>query len=202
MRLEVVWTPVDQELDGDVVIVEHAVGFDRESLNEVALPAGVSVTAGAAGYGKGAAGTGVALILEVAEHAVNDVGSLVGIGIALRSLLRHIAQRRARPPAAANAASLASLAAARTTQIHDAPDRWYHSRTVPLTTDGSVGTDMRDVWASTFVNETTGTSIVVFSSSTTRHLGSVTVPIEWWFNGIEGRVRTDDELRAAFRTLT
>ena len=56
---------------------------------------------------------------------------------------------------------------------------------------------MRDVWASAFVDESRGIVQVVFSSSTTRHLGTAVIAQEWFFDGSSGRIRTDAELAAA-----
>ena len=39
---------------------------------------------------------------------------------------------------------------------------------------------------------------LVFSSSTTRYLGTAVVATEWFFDGIAGDVRTDDDLAASF----
>lgn len=194
MHFEVVWAPEPSELNGDVVRVDRATGMDGELFRDLEAPRGTVLTAGHAGYGKGASATGVALILEVAEHAVNDLASLIGIGYALRALIKKVSDRRERPPVGASAEALTALAATAGADIVASPDDWYHGRTIPLTTDGSAGTDIRDVWASTFVNEARGLVYVVFSSSTTRYLGSALVPTEWWFDGAEGVLRTDDQL--------
>jgi hypothetical protein len=199
MRLEVVWAPEHSELDGDIVHVDRAIGLDRDVLSDVNAPEGTVLTVGDAAYGKGAAGTGVALILEVAEHAVNDVASLIGIGYALRALITTVSKRRERPPVGASAETLAAIAAAKASDVVASPGDWYHARTTPLTTDGSAGTDIRDVWVSAFANEAQGRVYAVFSSSTTRYLGSAVVPTEWWFDGADGVVRTDDQLADAFR---
>jgi hypothetical protein len=145
MRLEILWGAEQDELDGDQLMVERATAFAAEDLAEMNVLPDVAVSVGDGSIGKGAAGTGVALILEVAEHVVADVASLIGIGYALRDLIRRVSGRRGREPAGASALSLAALAAAETPAIAADPDAWYHSRTVPITTDGSVGTDMRDV---------------------------------------------------------
>jgi hypothetical protein len=50
-------------------------------------------------------------------------------------------------------ATSSTNAAAEAPALGDDARSWYHTRTVPLTTDGSSGTDMRDVWASAFLHE-------------------------------------------------
>jgi hypothetical protein len=194
MRLEVVWAASQDELDGDLVIVGRAVGLRLGDLADLDLPLGVTLRASEASIGKGAVGTGVGAVFEVAEHALNDVASLIGVGYVIRALISRVTQRRGGRPAGASAMSIAALAAADSERIVGTPVAWRHTRTVPLTTDGSLGTDVRDVWVSTFLNETEGIVHLAFYSSTTRYLGSATVCTECYVDGSTGRVRTDDEL--------
>jgi hypothetical protein len=196
MQLDVTWGASEVELDYDVVVIERAVGLAAQDLSNADVPPGITVRSAPGSVGKGASGPGIALVLEVAEHVINDVGGLIGIGVALRGLISKISKRRGAKPAGASALSLAALAAAATPAISDAPESWYHTRTVPLTTDGTVGTDMRDVWASAFLQESRGVVQLVFSSSTTRYLASATIATEWYFDGATGRVRSDEELAA------
>jgi hypothetical protein len=199
VRFEVTWSAEEAELEGDVVALDRARGLtvdDVEALSAEA-PAEATLTTSRGGLGKGASGTGVSLVLEIAEHAVNDVASLIGIGYALRALISKISDRRDRHPGGANDATLTALAAAETAAIADAADDWYHTRTVPLTTSGESGTDLRDVWASTFLSESRGVIEIVFLSPTTRHLGTATVAAEWFSHGDGGHLRTDAELAEA-----
>jgi hypothetical protein len=187
MRATIAWGTRPEETDGDIVYLDRAAGFD---LDEGEFPAGVVPHIGDATIGKGASGPGVALVLEIAEHALNDVASLIGLGIALRAAVRRISGRREGQPAGADAVALAAIAAAESERLFAHPESWWHVRTVPLTTDGSLGTDMRDVWASTFINDSVGVVEVVFTSSTTRYLGSVSVASEW----AGDHIRSDAEL--------
>ncbi len=195
----VVWGAQQPELDGDMLRIEFAVGLGQRDLDAAAPPAGVSISVADVSVGKGASGTGVGLVLEIAEHVLNDVAGLIGIGLFLREIISKVNARRESEPANATPLALAALGAAETPAIRDAPACWQYARTVPLTTDGSVGTDMRDVWASSFVDESTGVVQLVFSSSTTRHLGVALVPQEWWFDGANGRIRSDAELAEVLR---
>jgi hypothetical protein len=199
MRLDVTWGAKEAELDGDAVAVERAVGLTHMDLEDAPVPPDMAVRAQYGGTGKGASGPGVALVLEIAEHVVNDVGSLIGIGYALRTLISWVSQRRGAEPACASAEALAALAAASSPILSENPEAWYHTRTVPLTTDGGIGTDMRDVWVSAFVNEQAGVVQLVFSSSTTRYLGHAAVATEWYYGDGVGRVRSDDELADQLR---
>jgi hypothetical protein len=194
MRATVTWPPLPDETDGDLVDATRAQGFDNV---DGGLPAGVDASIGSAGYGKGASGNGVALVLEIAEHTINDLASLIALGVALKSVVRRITSARRREPVDADAGALSAIAAAHSDRLRADPSRWGHARTVPLTTDGSVGTDMRDVWAATFVDFQIGLTEVVFLSSTTRYLGTATVASEWLAGLDGGRVRSDAELEGS-----
>jgi hypothetical protein len=194
MSVVVLWGVEEEELDGDSVMLAQVAGFSPEDLSGVQLPAGMTLRQTEGSIGKGASGTGVGLALEIAEHAINDVASLIAIGGALVALIKRASRVRGRPPAGANADALAAIAAATSGRIQDAPDEWFHARTVPLTTDGNSGTDMRDVWASSFVHDSLGVVLVVFQSSTTRYLGTTIVGVEWFFDGSTSHSRTDEQL--------
>ncbi len=192
MHLDVTWPAGEAELDTrGAVRVNQAVGFDAEELESVP---GAKVQVAQGSFGKGAAGTGVALVLELSEHVLNDTASLIAVGTALRVLIARISQRRGRNPASGSPHTFAALAAAGTPAIADGPASCSYVRTVPLTTSGSAGTDMRDVWASTFENPTQGLLQVVFSSGTTRYLGTVAIGTEWYSDVSGGHFRSDAAL--------
>lgn len=198
MRLDVTWGAREAEQHEDRLLVERAIGFGVDELSPASGLADVDVSVAPGSFGKGAAGLGVALVFDVAEHLVNDTASLIALGYALRSCIAKISRRREQKPAGASAESLAALSASEAPSIVDDPDSWRYLRTVPLTTDGSIGTDMRDVWASTFLNEPQGLLQVVFSSATTRQLGTAIVATEWCA-GPGGHIRTDAELAQNLR---
>jgi hypothetical protein len=136
-------------------------------------------------------GPGVGLVLEIAERVIQDVGTLVGLGLGLREIIKLVSQRRGRPPALLNSPALAAVAAA------SAPDELAgtsHLRTAPLSVDGAVGTDERDVWASCFEDVEEGFVHVIFLSPSGLLLGHVHVPLEMYFDGAELRRRTEEEI--------
>jgi hypothetical protein len=176
MRLDVVWVPAPNERDGDRVSIARASGFEAAALAEVVVPRGVTVKVGRGGYGKGAEGSGIALILEVAERVLVDGAAFYAVGQALKTLVHGISDRRHGHPAAADAMSLAALAAVDSETIAEHPEQWLHARTIPLTSDGSIGMASTDIWASVFLNDARDLMHVVFASSSTRYLGSVLLP--------------------------
>lgn len=194
MHLEVMWGAQQAELDGDSLLLDRAVGLAVADLAEIPLPPNTRARAASGGIGKGASGTGVGVVLEIAEHTVNDLASLIGIGYALRALISRVSQHRAHAPAGASASSLGALAAAESPALAEDTDAWHYARTVPLTTDGSVGTDVRDVWAAAFVNEPRGLVQLAFYSSSTRYLGSAMVATEWFLDGSDRQRRTEAQL--------
>jgi hypothetical protein len=198
MRLDVTWGATEAEQRQDRLLVALVVGFGVDELGPAAGLADVDVSIEPGSVGKGAAGLGVALVLKVAEHVATDTASLVTLGYALRSCIERISRGRRRGPACASGEALAALSASGTPSIVDEPESWRYARTVPLTTDGSVGTDMRDVWASTFLNDSQGLLQVVFSSATTRYLGTAIVATEWCAES-GGHIRTDAELAGDLR---
>lgn len=191
----VVWGVHETEIDaGERVRVGTAAALTASDLASIAVPAGVSVRACSRSIGKGASGPGIGVVFE---HVLNDTASLIAVGVAIRQAAAWISGKRRARPAGAGRGALTAVAASSSVEVSTTPDDWFHTRTVPLTTDGGSGTDMRDVWASAFTNDRLGLVQTVFSSSTTRHLGSVTVGNEWWFDGTRGQIRTDEQLAAA-----
>jgi hypothetical protein len=192
VRLEVIWGVTEPETDGDVVYLDRVVGFgptDIEALRGQLAEGRLTVEPG--GVGKGASGPGVALVLEVAEHVVNDVAGLIGVGLALRQAIRRISERRGRSPAIANEQALGALAAAEAAnQLTGA--RYVH--TVPLNVDPGVGTDERDVWAACFDRWDVGLVHVIFMSPSGLVLGQVRVPAEAFMDGAEYRMRSPQDI--------
>jgi len=87
MHLEVMWGAQQAELDGDSLLLDRAVGLAVADLAEIPLTPSTRARVASGGIGKGASGTGVGVVLEIAEHTVNDLASLIGIGYALRALI-------------------------------------------------------------------------------------------------------------------
>lgn len=186
--LVITWPAAAQETDGDRIFLDRVVGLqaeDLQALPQVSCVRRAAVRDGA--VGKGASGPGVVLVLEVVERVVQDLSGLVGLGLALREIIRLVSHRRGNPPALLNEAALAALAAASAAEELDGT---YYLRTIPLSVDGTAGTDERDVWASCFEAPEEGAVHVVFLSPTGLVLGHVRVPVELYFDQSAVRRRT------------
>jgi hypothetical protein len=193
-RFEVLWSVEASELGPEEnVLWERLSGFDDAAVASEPCD-GVRVGVVEGYHGKGAAGTGVGLALEVAEHVVNDLAGLIALGVAARGLIVKVSARRGRSPQVANHLMLQALAAASTNVLNEAPDDWVAVRTVPLTTDGLSGTDLTDVWVSVFEQPAESRLCLVFMTPTTRYLGTVLVGKAWHFDGENGHDRTDEQL--------
>lgn len=87
-------------MDADMVVIPRAVGLQADDIAELQreVPQGsISVESGS--FGKGAAGSGVALVLEIAEDVLNDAGSAIAVGEVVRRVMKRVSARRNREPA-------------------------------------------------------------------------------------------------------
>src|SRR6201999_259869 len=147
MQLTVTWQPdQEREMDYDMVVIERAIGFQASDLVDLQRDAPrsrVSVPTGS--IGKGAAGSGVALVLEIAEHVLTDAASAIAVGEVLRRVVKRVSARRNSGPSVVSPDGLAALAAdhARNSLPTDA----RYVKTVLLNGDVGMGTDERDVLA-------------------------------------------------------
>jgi hypothetical protein len=194
VELTITWdAQARTETDGDRVFVERAEGLqpaDLEQLQATTDLGSFSVRDGS--VGKGAAGPGVAVVFEIAEHVVNDVASLIALGAALRAAIKWVSERRKKPPAIISPEALAALAA---DHAHGDLAGTYYIKTVPLNVSEGVGTDERDVWAACFDQPEAGVVHVIFISPSGRVLGHVRVPAEIYIEGASVRRRSEAELR-------
>jgi hypothetical protein len=177
VQLRATWGAFESELENEVVALSHARGFDKASLAQARreLKADVSLEPGS--VGKGAAGYGISLVVQVAEHVLTDMAALLALGAALRNVIRRVSATRDRAPAVLDEIALAAVAA---DEIADrlAEARWVG--TVPITARPGVGTDDRDVWAVCF-SDASGLAIVVFVSPSGAVLSVQDVrPLMWW----------------------
>jgi hypothetical protein len=190
VRLKITWS-ADQhsEIDfvggGDVVAVSRAVGLTADDLGSQPDD---RFTVEQGSIGKGSAGTGVGLVLEVAEHVINDAASLAALGALLRAAIKRVSAQRQREPAVANPDALAALAADHVRE--SLPSEARYVKTVLLNGDPHTGTDQRDVWAVCFA-EDFQLAHVICMSPTGLALGYVRVPTEWYFE--DGDLKTRDE---------
>lgn len=141
--------------------------------------------------GKGASGSGVALVLEVAEHVVNDTASLLAVGEVLRRIIKRTSERRGRTPSILDPVALGAVV---TTYVADHVDAVGQPWVAPLNVDPGIGTDARDVWAASFDDPGAGLLHVVYLSPSGLGLGYVRVPVEAYFDGDEYRYRRPDEI--------
>lgn len=173
--------------------VSRAAGFTAEDLKALKDD---RFSAEGGSIGKGAAGTGVALVLEMAEHVLNDAASLAALGALLRAAVKRVSARRKRGPAVASPDALAALAAYHARE--SLPDEARYVKTVLLNGDPGMGTDERDVWAVCFA-EHFQLAHVIFTSPTGLGLGYVRVPTEWYVEGGELRTRGEADIAAWWR---
>lgn len=129
--------------------------------------------------GKGAASVGVDLVLHIAEQVLNDGASVFAWGTVLWALNKKVQRHRGRTLAVQDPVTISALAAAACPQNELRLTGAYMSRSICLTGGGEgMGTDIRDVWASSFVLGN-GDVLVLFNSPSGLVLGEVTVPPEW-----------------------
>lgn len=145
--------------------------------------------------GRGAAGPGATLVIEVIERVVNDGGSLLAWGTDfLLPVIGWLRRRHGRTVNLDDPGTVAAVAAAQVPTLHD---RLAGSRFISSTRLGGgdlgAGTDVRDVWVSTFATDD-GWWLMLFSSPTGLVLGDVAVPGEW--TGQD--VRTPEQVRELF----
>lgn len=194
MRLTATWRAVPgRETDGDVVFLDRAEGLQPQDLQDLRVDAPGEFSADEGTFGKGASGAGVALVLELAEHVINDAASLIAIGAVLRAAIKRVSHRREQQPAVVDPVALAALAA---DEFRESLEGAYYYKTVPLNLYEGVGTDERDVYACVF-EQADGVVHVIFMSPTGLCLGSVRVPAEMYVgDGGEVITRSAEDIAA------
>lgn len=183
------------EYDGGAVDVSRVEGLreqDLPGLRELLPGARLSTRPGE--VGKGTAGPGATLVIEVVERITNDGASLLNWGTALLGAIGWLRTRHRRQVNLDEPRTIAAVAAAQLPSLHERIAGSYFVTSVCLTGGGtSVGTDLRDVWASSYVT-TDGWVLVIFSSPSGLVLGHAAVPSEW--SGQE--VRDPQQVRMLF----
>jgi hypothetical protein len=185
----------DDEYDGDRVDVSRVPGLREQDLPEVQkLLPGTQLSTEPGEVGRGAAGPGATLVIEVIERVVNDGGSLLAWGTAFLPVIRRLRGQHGRTVDLDDPGTVAAVTAAQVPTLHD---RLAGSRFISSTRlgggDPGAGTDVRDVWVSTFATDD-GWWLMLFSSPTGLVLGDVAVPGEWSGHG----VRTPEQVRELF----
>lgn len=191
VRLTVNWRPVELETDHDQIFLDRVRGFDEPlaKLRQAVPDANTGIAGGE--RGKGASAVAVATWLEISERVLNDVASLIEVGLALKLFIEAVSPSRGRP-VLIDSRGLAALAAARAAD--ELAKGAYYSRTVPLTTSGEAGTDERDVWAVCFDQPDLGRAYVVFMSPSGLVLGALAVPVEMVYDDEEWITRTEAQI--------
>lgn len=185
MRLKLTWGISGEEADG-LGELEGLAPDDLDDLHSLVPDARFGVEAGS--VGKGAAGYGAALIVEV-ERVLTDLASLAAVGGVLWKVIERIAKKRHSHPTVEDPLTLATLGAARLGgEVVDSMAGCRYVSTVPITAAAGMGTDARDIWAACFSCDVSGSGLVIFLSPSGTCLGSVSVPAEMHFG--EGTWRT------------
>lgn len=141
------------------------------------LDAAVRLSTERGSVGKGASGPGIDLVLHLTEQVLTDGAAVFAWGSVLRTIVRRI--RPQRRLAVQDPPTIGALAAASQPENEPRLDGAHLTGTVCLTAGGAgMGTDARDVWATSFVlaNEAV---LVLFTSPSGLVLGEVTVVPEW-----------------------
>ncbi len=144
MRLEFIWVAREPEVEdhGARVVPERAVALAGDDLTELQAlaPDGVTLTTGSGTVGKGAAGPGVALYLDVAEHVLNEGVSLIALAAAVKAIVGRVNTRRNSVPTISDPTSLAVAAvAAAPDEVRDQIRVARYVQTVPITANPGWG---------------------------------------------------------------
>ncbi len=179
LRLTFGVSPTDFDGMGAPPAPAEAEGLTRADLTELSrgIDAGVRLSTEPGSVGKGASGPGIDLVLHVTEQVLADGAAVFTWGGVLWTLIRRI--RPQRRLEVQDPLTIAALAAAAQPENEPRLRGAHLTETVCLTAGGAgMGTDARDVWATSFVlaNETV---LVLFTSPSGLVLGEVTVVPEW-----------------------
>jgi hypothetical protein len=168
------------ECDGVLIDATRVPGLPDDDLFELArLLPGAQLSVEPAEVGKGAAGPGATLVVEVLERAMNDGASVLAWGGALLAAIRWLRVRHHKRVNLDEPRTIGAVAAAQHPVLRDQLLGSRFATSVCLTGGGpGIGTDARDVWASSFVTND-GWVLILFSSPTGLVLGHAVVPTEW-----------------------
>ncbi len=185
MELRLTFGVANDEYDGAAVDVERIAGFtsaDVDALQDELLRQGLggAVHIEPGSIGKGAAGPGVQLVVEIGERVLNDGASVLAWGGALWALVRKVGRsRKLRRLTVQQPEAIGALALAAAPRTPGGLQGSHIGHSVCLTGGGpAMGTDSRDLWATPVTLEF-GDIWVLFSSPSGLVLGDVTVPLEW-----------------------
>ncbi len=179
LRLTFGVSPTDSDGMGAPPAPAEVEGLTRVDLAELSrgLDTAVRLSTEPGSMGKGASGPGIDPVLHLTEQVLTDGAAAFAWGSVLWTLIRRI--RPQRRLGVQDPLTVGALAAA-AQPMNESRLRGAHlTGTVCLTGGGvGMGTDARDVWATSFVldNEMV---LVLFTSPSGLVLGEVTVVPEW-----------------------
>ena len=180
MEFRITFTVLDSEYDGtavDLVRVEDVSAEVADEARQRDPAATVSVRQGSTG--KGAAGPGIELVLNVVQAVLNDGASVFVWGTMLRAGIGWVRGRGDRRVQVQDPKTLGFLAASAKPDYEHRLAGAVLGTTVCLTGGGQgMGMDLRDVWATSFLLPS-GDVWVLFSAPDGGILGEVTVPARW-----------------------
>jgi hypothetical protein len=180
MEFRITFAIMDGEYDGTAVDLARVEDASAEAVDEAQQrdpAATVSVQPGSTG--KGAAGPGIELVLQVAEDVLNDGASVFAWGTVLWAIIRRVRRRGNRRVQAQDPKTIGFLAASAKPNHEHRLAGAELVTTVCLTGGGpDMGTDLRDIWATSFLLPS-GDVWVLFSAPDGGILGEVTVPARW-----------------------
>lgn len=189
----------------DMADVEDFARRYDDELDELKHQAGVShVILKPGSIGVGASGPGVDVIIHIVDNLrwiSDDVARMALWGGIIKCFVDKVRskQRKSLGPCIEDPDTLGALAA---TAIpgNEALSKYRFIGSRLLTIEEGLGSDERQLAASTFVNDTAGSAIVVFISPSGALLGMVQVPLEvYWAEGHMVH-RSSQDLRDLFHT--
>lgn len=180
--------------------IDAFTGLSANELDDLheTMSAEFSLRRGSLGYGEST--SGIELAITIASIPANLVG-LAATGIAIKSVIEKIQNRRKRKIAITDPSTLAAIGAA--SLKHEVLDKLTGAKLVSVHNliggdppyYGTIwGTDARHVWAVTFEQTMEGCAFIIFMSPTGLVLGHTEVPLEAYFDGTSYHERTPEDL--------
>lgn len=187
--------PRNEEYDGDLIDVSKVAGLSDQDLPELQrLLPGTRLSTRPGEIGKGASGPGITLVVEALERITNDGASLLAWGALLLQCIRRLRRDKPRTLNLDDPRTIAAVTAAQIPLLHDRLAGSLFIGSNCLTGGGAgLGSDLRDVWASSFMTND-GWVLMLFSSPSGLVLGHAAIPSEW--SGED--VRSPEQVRELF----
>lgn len=193
-RLEITWGVSEEEYESDTPTGLSP--LDLQDLHSLA-PEGTRLGVQPGSVGKGAAGYGTTLLIDLAIGVTG--GLIVEAGKVAWKMIKEISSRRGgESPEISDPFSLGVVAAgAVSPAIQETLVGCRYRATVGITGSVGAGTDARDIWAACFDGD--GYAVVIFVSPSGLCLGTVKVPAEFALVDDEWKQRTPDDIAEWWR---